>query len=211
MTMRGCVARRLGSAMAVGLVAAWCGVLGLSGCATTPVAPSTAVAPVVPTIASVSGHRIHVVRESNELHKTDSGDQRVTVEYAWDYSRGIAVRRTFGEDGSGPVEQDMPAVTLNATEAERQFAFARVRADRQLASRITATTRLFGGFSFRESGHPNCDVRSRCIHVVGSADDGQRHVLHAIVDLMSGKIVDPDYDPGMRGIAQDPKDREPTQ
>lgn len=193
--------------LGIGVAFALCAALGLSACASLPDAPAAAAAPVVPTVASASGHRIHVVRESNELHKSDRGDQRVRVQYAWDYSRGIAVRRVFAESASVPVEDDLPAVTLNATEAEREFAFALVRADRRLAPRITATTTLFGGFSFREPGHPQCDVRSRCIHVVGSADSGERHVLHAIVDLMSGTIVDPDHDPGMRGIAQDRKDK----
>lgn len=183
--------------------------LGLSACAGVQVAPTAAVAPPVPTIVSAAGHRIHLVRESNELRKTAAGDERVRVEYAWDYSRGIAVRRVFAGDAGVPVEEDLPVVTLNATEAERAFAFALVRADRRLAARITPSTTLFGGFSYREPGHPACDVRSRCIHVVGSADGGQRHALHAIVDLMSGTIVDPDHDPGMRGIAQDEKKRGP--
>lgn len=183
--------------------------LGLGACASAPTSTQVAHPSAVPTIASVEGHRLHVVREAHELLKGASGDLRVRVQYAWDYSRGIAVRRSFVEGATVPVEEDLPLATLNATDAEREFAFSLVRADPRLAPRITPTTILYGGFSFREAGHPACDLHSRCIHVVGSADAGDRHALHAIIDLMTGTVVDPDYDPGMRGIAQDRKPGKP--
>jgi hypothetical protein len=184
-------------------------VLGLAACAATPTGDRRSAASTLPMERSQAGNPLHVVREAQELHKGEAGDVRVRVQYAWDYARGIAVRRSFFAGAGAPVEEDLPMMTLNATDPEREFAFSLVRADPSLATRITATTTLFGGFSFREAGHPACDQYSRCIHVVGSADAGQRHVLHAIVDLMTGTVVDTAYDPAMRGIAQDRKKGKP--
>jgi hypothetical protein len=146
------------------------------------------------------------VRESVDEVKFDGGgEERLRVQYLWDYTAGQAIRRTYATDGTFRTAEPMPNVTLNATDRERDYAFGLVRAAPDLARRITPTTTLFGGFSFREPGHPDCDVGSRCIHVVGSENQGRRHVLHAIVDLMTGRVVDPEYDPGMRGIAQNRK------
>lgn len=179
-----------------------------SGCATTSQPARAPTEKDLPFVFGTDGHRMLLVRESVDLEKRADGDERVAVQYLWDYTDGIAVRRSFKSDGSLRDSIQLPAVTLNATEQEREFAFSMVRKDRRLAALITDDTKIYGGFSFREPGHRDCDRRSRCIHVVGSADDGRRHVLHAIVDLMSGRVVDPAFDPQMRGIDQDSEPRE---
>jgi hypothetical protein len=177
---------------------------GLAACAATGPDRVVATVPDLPYEASVGGARLLLVRESIDAQKTPAGEREVRVQYLWDYVNGVAVRRTLALDGSEIERAALPGMTLNATEAERSFAFDLVRRDPRLAARITPTTTLYGGFSYREAASA-CDAGSRCIHVVGSDDQGRRHVLHAIVDLMRSRVVDPDYDPGMRGIEQDGK------
>ncbi len=52
----------------------------------------------------------------------------------------------------------------------------------------------YAGFPYRQVEQPMCAAHSRCVHVIVSADDGQRHVAHAIVDLMTRKVVLPKLD-----------------
>ena len=78
------------------------------------------------------------------------------------------------------------------------------RDDPRFAGRVTPELQFDSGFSYREPGNPACYLHSRCIHVIASRDAGAHIVIHAIVDLMQGTIVDPDYDPRMTGIADPP-------
>lgn len=70
--------------------------------------------------------------------------------------------------------------------------------------RATPDLQFDDGFSYREPGDPACDLHSRCIHVVASRDAGAHITIHAIVDLMQGRVVNPDYDPRTTGIADPP-------
>jgi hypothetical protein len=157
----------------------------------------------VPVLQLADGHEAVLVREYDDEIKLGGGrEQRVHVRYLWDYSAASA--REIHTDLEGALLRDdlQPALTLNATAEELAHAVRLVRADRAIDARFTADTDIYGGFSFREPGHRDCDLGSRCIHVIASRDHGQYKVVHAIVDLQTARVIDPDYDPTLGGIAE---------
>ena len=81
---------------------------------------------------------------------------------------------------------------------------ALLRADKAIDARFTADSDIYGGFSFREPGHEACDKASRCIHVIVSRDGGRYKVAHAIVDLQTARVIDPNYDPDLGGVLETP-------
>ena len=58
-----------------------------------------------------------------------------------------------------------------------------------------------GGFAMREPGDPFCDRGSRCIRVIAAVNNGDDVILHSVVDLMSDRVVYPDYVPSGRKAA----------
>ncbi|HNR92349.1 MAG TPA: hypothetical protein PKO41_07985, partial [Dokdonella sp.] len=120
---------------------------------------------------------------------------RVFVEYGWDYRRGIVVETVYETDGTVSSRTDMPAHTLNFTDRELELAIALAREDERLRDVLAEPgLHYYAGFPYRQVEQPMCAAHSRCVHVIVSADDGQRHVAHAIVDLMTRKVVLPKLD-----------------
>lgn len=173
----------------------------LSACASLPEekgrSPTLAHVPVVKL---PDGHEAVLVRSFGDEQKTSEGDRRVQVEYLWDYTSAVARKRTLDGDGSVVGDESEPGLTLNATQPELDWAIAIVKAHGELSVKLVPDTVYYGGFSFREPGHPDCDLRSRCIHVIGSRDGGRRKVFHALVDLQTARVVAPDYDPALGGF-----------
>ena len=146
----------------------------------------------------VSG--VVVVRSYEDEFKIDGADVRVTVEYAWDYNRAVAIERITDIQGKQISLTDQPELTLNLTDAEQAYAFELTKAHPDLKAQIAGADHLYGGFSYREADDPACYRGSRCVHVMASttapAGDGWRKLAHAIVDLQTGKVVHPNYDDG---------------
>lgn len=138
---------------------------------------------------------IVVVRSYDDVFKLDGRDVPVHVEYAWDYGRAIAIQRITDAQGRVSVH-DQVGMTLNLTEDEKAYAFDLARADPQIGPQILAADHVYGGFSYREPGDAACDTGSRCVHVVASAGDGWRKLVHAIVDLQTGTVVHPHFAAG---------------
>lgn len=180
--------------------------LVLAACAGTPVStvPPNAAVRQVPHEQLANGDAIVVIRDYVDEYKGPDGPQHLRVRWAWNYTRGVAQELQTGLDGSGLTVIDHPGLTLRATTEELQYAVELVRADPRLAARATPDLQYDGGFSYREAAEPACNLRSRCIHVVASRDAGAHIAIHAIVDLMQGRVVVPDYDPQMTGIADPP-------
>jgi hypothetical protein len=156
----------------------------VSACAST----STSKLPAAP-----SGYvKVHDYVDST---KTATGDQYQRVEMGWSYDEKSAIRTISSLDGKQISREKLPAVTLRATDAEMEFAYALVRAEPSLREQTRRKDAIFqGGFSLRE---PNtvCGEGSRCVHVMIS-DGIVGHALfaHAIVDLAAGKIVEKHYE-----------------
>jgi hypothetical protein len=175
--------------------------LSVSACATLPHAGTRSPTLAhVPVVELPDGHEAVLVRSFGDEQKTPDGDRRVQVEYLWDYTDAVARRRTL--DGSGAVigDEREPGLTLNATQPELDWAIAIVKADPVVSVKLVGEVVYYGGFSYREPGHPDCDLRSRCIHVIGSRDGGRGKVFHALVDLQTSRVVAPDYDPALGGF-----------
>jgi hypothetical protein len=157
---------------------------------------------VIPKPVAPAG--IVVVRDFVDPVKTANGDVYMKIQYAWDYDRGVAIVRKRSMDDTLIDEQLEPGLTLETTEPELAYAFDLIRSDATLgpiAARKDA--RLYGGFSLRV---PNtqaangiaadlvCRAKSRCIHImISGGNNGETSLAHAIVDLASRRIVDPNY------------------
>jgi len=146
-----------------------------------------------------------LVREYVDAIKSETGDQYQKVQYGWDYDSGVAVKKSFELDGTAIAVEDYPGQTLSTSASELEYAFALVRVHPQLrAASERADAKMYGGFAFRngEGGsvaERYCRAKSRCLHVMISAGRaGEVFLGHAIVDLASGKVVDPNYDAAVK-------------
>ena len=137
------------------------------------------------------------VRRYQDVFTIDGTNKRVFVEYAWDYSAGTAVEKVYDEKGAEFRRTELPGTTISFTDREVELAIALTREDPRLANLFgSGDMNYYAGFAYREPGDPGCGEGSRCVHVIVSEGDGQRHVAHAIVDLMTRRVVHPQLDPG---------------
>ncbi|WP_440223732.1 hypothetical protein ACQQ2N_00640 [Dokdonella sp. MW10] len=136
------------------------------------------------------------VRRYHDVFTLDGANRKVVVEYGWDYKAGLVVEHVYDEAGHELSRTEKPGYTLNFTDRELELAIALAREDAQLAPLLTADgLNYYAGFPYREASDQGCQERSRCVHVIVSAGDGQRHVAHAIVDLMTRRVIHAQLDP----------------
>lgn len=138
---------------------------------------------------------IVAIRRYDDVFRENGADVPVTVEYAWDYSRGIGIERVYSRGGSGELrsQRDLPNQTMNFTDAEMELAFALTREDQRLSMALAEPgLNFYAGFAYLDARDADCSRGSRCVHVIVSGGaDGERAVAHAIVDLMQRKVVHP--------------------
>lgn len=145
------------------------------------------------------------VRRYGDVFTTDGVNRKVFVEYGWDYKRGIVIETIYDATGKLQSRTDKPGYTLNFTDRELELAIALARENPTLRDRLSAgDLNFYAGFAYRESTDVGCAEGSRCVHVIVSAGDGQRHVAHAIVDLMTRRVVHASLDPNRK---PDPADK----
>lgn len=136
------------------------------------------------------------VRRYQDAFTIEGRTLGVFVEYGWDYREGVAVERVYSLDGVEISRTPKPSYTLNYTDRELELAIALARENAELREVLAADDlNFYAGFSYREGNDPKCAEKSRCVHVIVSAGDGSRHVAHAIVDLMTRRVVHPYLDP----------------
>jgi hypothetical protein len=194
----------------------------LAACAGTPprdvAAPPVAAAPAQPGVlkrlSSTSGEAgpglsaarasrdiqlpaLVPVRRYDDVFRENDADVPVIVEYIWDYQRGLGVEQVYTRDGKPRSRRDLPGYTMNFTDLEMELAFALAREHVQLGPLLREPgLNFYGGFAYFDASDADCRQGSRCVHVIVSGgDDGQRPVVHAIVDLMKRKVVHPFYGP----------------
>jgi hypothetical protein len=136
------------------------------------------------------------VRRYADVFTVDGVNRKVVVEYGWDYARGLVVETVYDAEGTLVTRTDKPGYTLSFSDRELELAIALAREDARLRDVLAADDlNFYAGFPYREPDRPDCSAQSRCVHVIVSAGDGQRHVAHAIVDLMTRRVVNPSLDP----------------
>jgi hypothetical protein len=136
------------------------------------------------------------VRRYTDVFTIDGANRKVIVEYAWDYQNGVVVEKVYDEAGRDISRTEKPGYTLNFTDRELELAIALAREDPQLRTVLAAEDlNFYAGFPYRDASERDCNEKSRCVHVIVSAEDGQRHVAHAIVDLMTRRVIHPYLDP----------------
>jgi len=190
----------------------------LVACGTKRVQPEAAGAGQAPlsflsASAGVGGNKVRVDRASADIVLpdyqavrryadvfTESGvNRKVYVEYGWDYRRGIVVETVYDERGTPLERTDKPGYTLNFSDQELELAIALAREEPSLQVLLSAADlNFYAGFAYREAKDPGCAAGTRCVHVIVSAGDGQRHVAHAIVDLMTRQVIHASLDPGRK-------------
>lgn len=150
--------------------------------------------------AAAAPGRLHgyvVGRRHSDFSWKDGQEHRYEVEYGWDYDQGVALRKSFDESGVLLTTQRVKAEEPPLTEAERERVRVLVREDPQLKPIVDKPGVVIwaGGFVYRKPGDPYCGDRTRCIHAIAAADDGDTAVSHSIVDLQSDRVVYPFYRP----------------
>lgn len=169
----------------------------LAGCATgsgsrpgVPEPPPAPVASAVDPAGRMAGYQF--ARRYQDVVKIDGRDVRQEVEYGFDYDRRSTVRRVYDADGRLQAEELLPGESLRANAAEEARLEALVRGHPQLGPLLAGRDDLLvhrGGFVVREAGDPWCDLGSRCLRFIVSAGDGSIPVIHAVVDLVSDRVV----------------------
>ncbi len=128
---------------------------------------------------------------------------RCVVTRGFDYASGTTLVRMYDADGRLILSDRPPGADLGLTPPEQARVEALVRADPRTAPIVNRSDVVLwsGGFVVREPGDPHCDRGSRCIRVIAAVDQGNDVILHSVVDLMSDRVVDPDYRPSGRDPA----------
>lgn len=218
-TFSGCIRMAKPWRNSLGIVVLVFAAATLSGCAGSPDTRSSIDHPSPSVIASVDGApvfptngtafqidanaRMRGYIESSRATDFCPGpkkwrpDQRCVVTRGWDYSKAETFVRTFDPEGERLDEVVEPGADLSLVPAEQQRVESLLRAEPTLAPVVNRpSVRVWaGGFVFRKPGDPFCDRGSRCVHAIAGANNGEDAIAHAIVDLMTDKVVYPDYKP----------------
>lgn len=155
------------------------------------VAPGEPVASAADPAGRITGYQF--ARRYQDVVKVDGGSVAQTVEYGFDYDRRVTVRRIFDTEGRQVAEDLFEAESLHANAAESARVRELVETHPQLGP-LMAQPNLHvhaGGFVVREPGDPYCDTGLRCLRFIVSKGDGSQTVIHAIVDLVSDRVVYP--------------------
>jgi hypothetical protein len=173
-------------------------VAGCSGSPThtvedTGVGADVPVASAVDSAGRMRGYEMN--RRVDDVVKIDGMDVRRSIEYGFDYDRGTTLQRTYDADGKLIEEKLLPSRALRATEREEARLRALVDGHPELGPIMQRPGLLVhsGGFVVYRPTDPYCSVGSRCIRFIVSAGDGSEHVIHAVVDLVSDRVVYPHY------------------
>lgn len=171
--------------------------IALAGCATSAPPPA---AGSIDARSDLAGHRVEVTTVYEHEVKTEQGEQWQRVEYGWDYTAAVAYELTTDLDGNKLMFRQVPGQILRATEREQEVANELVRRHPALAATAaTAGAAFEGGFILMERDHLHCHLKSRCVYVLVSTDNGRNKIIQAIVDLQTEQVVDTNFDPSMLG------------
>lgn len=134
------------------------------------------------------------VRRYRDVFSIDDGRVPVVVEYGWDYRVGHAIETVYAlPDGRQISRKELPSSTLSINDREFDMVVSLARENPQLKDILSEPgLHYYAGFAYREATDKDCYERSRCVHMIVSGNkDGQRHVAHVIVDLMTRRVVHP--------------------
>ena len=137
-----------------------------------------------------------VTRRWHDVFKENGEHREVILEVGYDYGKKSPFRRQFDADGNLESEEFTWGVAIGATSEETNFAFELVKADPRLAKRLTRESIIMhGGFTFFNQNDPLCGIGSRCLHVFATDSSNNELLVQSLVDLISKKVVYPDFEP----------------
>lgn len=175
----------------------------LAACAGTPprATPADAAGHAAGPVASAADpagrlRGFQLARRYSDVVRIDGRDVQQQVEYGFDYDRAATVRRIFDVQGRLMSEDVFEAESLRANAAEEARLHELVRTHPQLGPMMEQPDLLVhsGGFVVREADDPYCGLHSRCLRYIVSRGDGSIPHIHAVVDLVSDRVVHPFYD-----------------
>jgi hypothetical protein len=172
--------------------------LSLLGCASTPRASAGDTAGLVASDVPADGRMKGVIvnRRYGDFFVKNGVETRREIEFAWDYDRKTAIRRTYDMSGKLLLTEDLPGAEMRLTPLENDRVKALVSGYPTLKDIVKQPGVVIwaGGFVLRQPGDRWCDSGTRCIHAILSDDNGVTAVAHAIVDLQRDRVVYPEYD-----------------
>lgn len=141
-------------------------------------------------------HGYQFARRYDDVVRIDGRSVQQTVEYGFDYDRALTVRRIYDPAGTLVSEDELPAESLRANPAEEARLLELVQTHPDLGPKMNEPGLLVhaGGFVVREPDDPYCGLGSRCLRFIVSKGDGSIPHIHAVVDLVSDRVVHPFYD-----------------
>ncbi len=131
-------------------------------------------------------------------------DERCVVTRGFDYDRGVTVVRTYDPVGKLIGSTDVEGADLSLTDIERARVESLIRTDPRTKDVVNRPDVMLwdGGFVMREPDDKYCDAKSRCIRIIAATHGGDDAILHSVVDLVTDRVVYPNYVPLEKKIAK---------
>ena len=158
-----------------------------------------AVPAVADTLSARTG--VELLGESTDTVKTAEGRQQRLVRMVYDLDNGTTSTEIYTMEGERMSRTAMDTLP-GPSERDIERALRIVRADTEVGQimRRQGGLQLEGGFPIlQRAGEGPCVRGTRCVQMF--LFDGENVVRHMLVDLRSGKVLEPDYiPPRNRGV-----------
>lgn len=141
------------------------------------------------------------IRSWEEPVKTANGEEVRHVEIAFDYAKGVTLRRTYDASGALVGAEEIGRQP-RPSDAELAESAAIIAADAELAPLLAASdATIEGGFLYHvddfEQPLAACGPGSRCLQFDLVAPDHVESVRFVVVDLATRRVVEHDLFPGL--------------
>ncbi|MDX1530318.1 MAG: hypothetical protein R3362_02210 [Rhodothermales bacterium] len=140
---------------------------------------------------------VRTIRSWEAPVKVDGRTEMHRVEMAFDYDRGVTIRRVYGPGGDLLEEREVagqPAPNAEELAAARDL----VAADPVLSDLLADTgATIEGGFLYNGDTVPACGPTSRCLQFDLIGPSRAESVRFVVVDLTTGEVVERDLHPGL--------------
>lgn len=141
------------------------------------------------------------IRSWDESVKTERGEEVRHVEIAFDYAKGVTLRRTY-DAGGALLATEALSRQPRPSDAELAESAAIIAADDVLAPLLAASeATIEGGFLYHvddfEQPLEACGPGSRCLQFDLVAPNHVESVRFVVVDLATRRVVEHDLFPGL--------------
>ena len=128
-----------------------------------------------------------------EFRVVDGKKREFLIELIYDYKNHVAIEQISDTNGGLITRKQRPEIQLGPSQEEIDVAVQLVSDDAILSEKIKSDTHLNGGFILREGESSPCGSKSRCIQILCFGQDPVTPIFHAVVDLVTEKVIYRDY------------------